>query len=75
MPRPSKTTETVRLTIEMAVGVRKQLEHLRDRINADSLTEVIRRSLAAYDLLTSATACGGRIVIQTADGEKELILA
>lgn len=58
----------------MAEPVRKQLEHLRDQTNADSLTEVIRRALAVYDLLWTATSEGGKIVIQTRKGEKELLL-
>lgn len=58
----------------MAEVVRKQLEHLKDQTNADSLTEVIRRALAVYDLLWKATSEGGNIVIKTDEGEKELLL-
>jgi hypothetical protein len=36
----------VRLSLEMAEPVRKQLEHLRDQTQADSLSEVFRRALA-----------------------------
>lgn len=74
MPRLPRTTPTSRLTLEVAEAVRKQLEHLRDQTHADSLTEVIRRALAVYDLLWKATSDGGKIVIQTDEGEKELLL-
>ena len=74
MPRLPRTTPTSRLTLEMAETVRKQLEHLRDQTAADSLTEVIRRALAVYDLLRKATAEGGKIIIQTEDGEREVMI-
>jgi len=74
MPRLPRTTPTSRLTLEMANSVRKQLEHLRDQTAADSLTEVIRRALSVYDLLGKATLEGGRIIVETPDGEREVII-
>jgi hypothetical protein len=58
----------------LAEGVRKQLEHLRNQTHADSLAEVIRRSLAVYDLLRKATTEGGKIILETEEGERELII-
>lgn len=58
----------------MAETVRKQLEHLRDQTNADSLAEVIRRALAVYDLLQKASAEGGKIVIENDDRQRELVI-
>ena len=74
MPRLPRTTPTSRLTLEMAEPVRKQLEHLRDQTHADSLTEVIRRALAVYDLLRQAKADGGTIVLHNGDSERELMI-
>jgi hypothetical protein len=48
----------------MAESVRKQLEHLRDQTNADSLAEVIRRALAVYDLLRKTAFEGGKIILE-----------
>lgn len=74
MPRLPRTTPTSRLTLEMAEVVRKQLEHLRDQTHADSLAEVIRRSLAVYDLLRKAVAEGGKVILETEEGERELVI-
>jgi hypothetical protein len=58
----------------MPTAVRKQLEALRDRTQADSLAEVIRRALAVYDFLHSEKEKGGRLVVQDDAGERELVL-
>jgi len=52
---------------------------LRDLTEADSLTEVIRRSLAVYDYLWGERSKGGKILVRTVneDGgveERELVL-
>jgi hypothetical protein len=74
MPRIAKDVETSRLTLEMARSVRKRLEHLRDRTEADSLAEVIRRALAVYEVLWDQKAKGCRVMVQGGDGERELLL-
>lgn len=74
MPRPAKNIPTSRLTLEMADVVRKQLEFVRDQTHADSLAEVIRRSIAVYDLLRKATAEGAKIVLESKDGQRELVI-
>jgi hypothetical protein len=74
MPRIAKEVETSRLTLEMASSVRKRLEHLRDRTEADSLVEVIRRALAIYDVLWDAKIKGDKVIIETAKGPRELLL-
>ena len=59
----------------MPDAVRKQMEHLKDQTHAQSLTEVIRRALAVYDMLRQATADGGKLVIETkSGGERELAI-
>lgn len=44
-PSPKKS----RLNLEMSQSVRRRLESLRVRTEADSLAEVVRRALAVYD--------------------------
>jgi hypothetical protein len=58
----------------MTDNVRKRLERLRDEIDADSLAEVIRKSLATYELLHAQTKKGGKVMIRSSEGEKEVIL-
>jgi hypothetical protein len=75
MPRLAKEVETSRLTLEMASSVRKRLEHLRDRTEADSLAEVVRRALAIYDALWVEKEKGGRVILQDLNGtDRELLL-
>ena len=58
----------------MSDNVRKRLEKLRDEIDADSLAEVIRKSLATYEFLFDQTKNGGKVIIKSSSGEKEVIL-
>ena len=58
----------------MSDNVRKRLEKLRDEIDADSLAEVIRKSLATYEFLFSQTKKGAKVIIKSSGEEKEVIL-
>ena len=60
----------------MDATVREKLEELRDEMCADSLTEVIRRSLAVYDLLWNESSKGTRVYLRRqGEQERELLLA
>ena len=74
MPRPAKKFPTRRLNLEMSNSVRKKLEKLQQQTEADSLAEVIRRSLAVYDFLWSEKRKGGKLVIKSSDGDKEVVI-
>lgn len=76
MPRIPKKCPTKRLTIEMPLPVRARLERLRDETGADTLAEVIRRSLAIYETLWDVRqGDGGKIVLHYPEGvERELLL-
>jgi hypothetical protein len=39
-----------------------------------SLSEVVRKSLAVYDLIRSEVQNGGTVIIRTEGGEKELVI-
>lgn len=72
---PSRTGKR-RLSLNISNSVNDQLESLRDRSDADSLTEVIRRALAVYDHLWSESVENdAELVLRFPDGsEKCLIL-
>lgn len=74
MPRPKQDQEKRKLTLELSLQVRERLSSLQQRSEADSLTEVIRRSLAVYDLLLTARENGEEIIIRSQGGEKRLAL-
>lgn len=74
MPRISRGPKA-RLNLEMSEAVRTRLENLRERTDADSLAEVVRRALAVYELLWSEHEGNGTFFIKRADGEtKEVLL-
>jgi hypothetical protein len=74
MARIAKDVETSRLTLELANSVRKRLENLRNRTEADSLAEVIRRALAVYEVLWDEKQKGNRLMILGTNGDRELVL-
>jgi hypothetical protein len=75
MPRIAKGPK-VRLNLELTEEVRRKLEALREKTDADSLAEVIRRSLAVYDLLCEHRGSGGAIILRDEHGvDREVIIA
>jgi hypothetical protein len=56
------------------MSTRERIERLRDATEADSLTEVIRRALAAYEVLVQARAAGAKLVIREGRNEREIVL-
>ena len=74
MPRLTRNRSINRLNLQMSDNVRKRLEKLRDEIDADSLAEVIRKSLATYEFLFAQKKKGGKVIIKSSGEEKEVIL-
>lgn len=54
--------------------MRERLERLRDDTGAESLTEVIRRSLAVYEVLAAAMLDKKEIVIRDSRGNERSLL-
>lgn len=64
-----------RLSLEISEEVSETLENLRRVTNAESLTEVIRRSLAVYDHLWSEKDQRGAVVyLRLPDGSEEKLV-
>jgi hypothetical protein len=57
----------------MSQTVRNKLETLRDKTDADSLSEVIRRALALYECLWKERQNGAKVIIRSPDADKELV--
>lgn len=55
MPRPK--LDKTRLAVDVPPAVKDRLEALREKTEADSITEVVRKALAVYELLVNE---GGR---------------
>lgn len=76
MPRPAINEARSRLHLELPERVRNRLEEIRVLSEADSLTEVVRRALAVYDvLLVAVRDRKERVVLRSEDGkERELVI-
>lgn len=70
MPRQPSPNPKTRLNLEVSESVRTLLEDLRKRTDADSLTEVIRRAVAVYDVLVATRAT---IILHYPDGHDETL--
>lgn len=71
--RPARKQPKVRLNLDMSVEVKEQIEALRDRMHADSMSEVIRRALAIYDFLVAQQADGSITLVRSKDGSEKQI--
>lgn len=69
-----KTPERVRLNLEVSGRVRNQLDDLLKRGDSTSLTEVIRKALALYDLYLEHVQEGGQVIFRHPDGEEEKLV-
>ena len=63
----------VRLNLEIPQSVRDRMVDLRNLSDAESLTAVIRRSLAVYDLLLHHFHDGGKVILRSEDGSEETL--
>ncbi|WP_269764923.1 ribbon-helix-helix protein, CopG family [Burkholderia ubonensis] len=66
--RPARKQPKVRLNLDMSVQVKEQIEALRDRMHADSMSEVIRRALAVCDFVMTQQEQGATVVLRSVDG-------
>ena len=65
----------VRLSLRLSTEVKAQLEEMRERSRAESLTEVIRHALMLYDTLLDEKEAGRTFVVRSEDGkEREVML-
>ncbi len=68
--RPSRKNPKVRLNLDISVEVKEQIESIRDRTQADSMGEVVRRALSVYSYLLANQTQNSKIVIRSSDGEE-----
>ena len=63
-----------RMTLELPARARGKLERLSQATD-QTLSEVIRRALALYDLMGAEAMAGNKLIIRSRDGEREIVLA
>ncbi|TWU19573.1 hypothetical protein [Allorhodopirellula heiligendammensis] len=74
MSRQPTKREMTRLNLAVTKDIRDRIEAIRDDTHAESVTEVIRRALAVYDLLLIKSKDGGQVLIRNGDEEREVLL-
>jgi hypothetical protein len=75
MSRPKNlATPKTRFNLDLTDAARARLGELKVRLNADSLVEVIRTSLAVYESLLDCVDAGGEVVLRVGGKEKILLL-
>jgi len=73
MTRVAKTKKTSRLSLEISVELREEIEAFRDQLDADSITEVIRRSVKFAKLMHNSVAKGSTVIIRSVDGDENIV--
>ncbi len=65
--------DSCRINLDIPIKTKESIESLKERSGATTLTEVVKRSLALYDMILACSQSGGKIIIQSPDGEKETL--
>jgi hypothetical protein len=72
MVRPPNSDQRSRLHLELPGRLRARLDELRRLTEADSVTEVVRRAVAIYDVLVTRREL---VFLRSADGtEREVLI-
>ncbi len=72
--KTEKKTKMSRLNLALAELVRTRIEELQHETGAQTLTEVVSKSLAVYDFLWTRKKAGAKVLIQDSEGTRELVL-
>jgi hypothetical protein len=67
----SSKQKKTRLTLEFDDNTRQLMEELKQKIGATSITEVIRRSIAVYLLISEHYERDGAVTVLHKDGTRE----
>ena len=63
------------MNLAMSERTRARIEGLKERLDSDSLSEVIRRSVELLEILSERQAEGDALILRSPDGaEKEVII-
>lgn len=63
-----------RLSLDLDVRAKDEIENLRRRTGSATITELIRRSVALYDVVEQHRAAGGSLIFRYPDGREERLL-
>jgi hypothetical protein len=63
-----------RLSLDLDLVAKSEIENLRKRTGATSITELIRKSVALYDIVSDHKAAGGSLIFRHSDGREERLV-
>ena len=66
--------EPIRLNLAIKPEVRSRMDALCSETSAETITELIRRSLAVYDYLWTQKKSGAKLIVQDENGQREIVL-
>ena len=69
-----KKKKKARLNLELDHKTKTLLDRLKIDTEASSLTDVIRRSLTLYHLITEHASTGGAVILRMGDHDREIIV-
>lgn len=64
---------TIRLSFDVTPKIHEQLKELQSRQELPSLTDVFRKSMSLFDMISEHLNSGGTLVLKNADGTSETI--
>ena len=67
----SRETKRARLSLDLDPKAKAQLELVQKRTGSSSMTDVIRRSVTLFDLVTELNEQGGVLIFRNKDGTEE----
>lgn len=67
-------TGRARLSLDLDARTKANFEALRERTDTGSLTDLIKKSVALFDVATEHTAAGGSVIFRHPDGREERLL-
>lgn len=68
------TEARARLSLDLDASTKANFEALRSRAGIGSLTDVIKKGVALFDVATAHQKNGGAIIFRHADGREERIV-
>ena len=74
MPKTETKSKRKRLSLDLTPKVKLRIENLRELTETESITEVVRRALASYELLCEAQASGKSILVRDSNGEESSVI-
>lgn len=70
----SGTNGRARLSLDLDAGTKTNFENLRARAGVGSLTDLIKKSVALFDVATNHQAKGGALIFRHPDGREERLV-